>query len=88
MMIKTPLIPEKIHDVICNKCGKSCTYMKYIHNYASIQPNFGYGSSFDGLFVEEMHLCETCFDEFKSTCKIPPKIVDPYEDWVMQNEDL
>lgn len=57
-----------ITDIICDSCGKSCTYHiddnKYhsIHNYFELISRFGYGSKKDG---EEWtaQICEKCVDE-------------------------
>ena len=63
----------KREEVICNWCGKSCTKSNVLHNYVALKPHFGYGSSFEGLQIEESHLCEECYKKLEAQFKIQPK---------------
>lgn len=55
-------IPSVV-DVLCNKCGKSCSSAEeHYFSYASLTVHWGYGSTRDGQ-VHEAQLCENCWAE-------------------------
>ena len=55
---------DKITDVICDICGKSCKYSdsETSLEYASIEVNWGYYSHKD-LTTWTAQICEKCVDE-------------------------
>lgn len=61
-------------DILCNKCGESCK--KHVdvdkkfpfYNHVSINRENGYLSK----GVEDIHICNDCYEEFKQTFAINP----------------
>ena len=54
---------KKIADVICNRCGKSCISLGSVEAL-HCHEEWGYGSHRD-LSMWDLHLCESCSEEFK-----------------------
>lgn len=59
-------------EYICNRCGKKMNEYD-IQERLSVCQEMGYGSKFDGEYVE-FDLCCDCFDAIIEECKISPII--------------
>lgn len=58
--------------IVCNGCGKEIKIVNGIagQDYLSIKKEWGYFSGKDGK-LQELILCEACWDELLSRLKIP-----------------
>lgn len=56
--------------IYCNKCGKKMDVYDTQQN-CSIQGQLGYGSEYDGEFLD-LDLCCECMDKLINECKISP----------------
>lgn len=61
-----------VTDIVCNKCGESCTPESGWAEYSSGWASWGYGSSKDGT-NETWHMCEKCTDALVETFLIEPE---------------
>lgn len=61
----------ELQDVVCNKCGNSCTVNWTGDLGQHFDFTFGYNSSHDGENYE-FDLCEKCIFEMFKTFKIEP----------------
>jgi hypothetical protein len=72
------VIAQADKKVTCNKCGKVYIYTdNNVNNiinsnlFQNIKLNFGFGSMYDGSYVE-IDLCENCIIELINSCKHNP----------------
>lgn len=74
--ITRKILRQEVLHTFCNKCGEEikspCSEPESV--LAKIFATWGYGSPRDGE-DHLAHLCETCYDTFIETWKIPPTIV-------------
>lgn len=84
-MLKTRKVVRTVSElvveaVICNRCAKPCIpyevtgdYVPSIHDYSylAVRHTWGWPSARD-MTKWEFDICESCFDEFIATFKIPP----------------
>ena len=89
---------EETIDILCNKCGKTCSGFKRYHN--AKENHFGYSGlvetevhgGYDSQFVGDMtswkfSICEECLLEITKTFKIPHEIKGDYSpDYVTLKE--
>ncbi len=90
-MIKTikkqkQVIEETVIDVICNKCGKTCSNHKrknlkqWTNEYSGLietEVDGGYDSEIIGDMVSwKFSICEHCLSDIVENFKIPPMIKD------------
>lgn len=61
--------------VYCNRCGREFDVWDVQHDF-SIQRRIGFGSKYDGDFLN-LDLCCDCMDKLIDECEIPP--VEPIE---------
>ncbi|OGZ57864.1 MAG: hypothetical protein A3B96_03510 [Candidatus Spechtbacteria bacterium RIFCSPHIGHO2_02_FULL_43_15b] len=80
---------EVVDDIICNACGNSCKYASsddyggirlVALEFADLSVEWGYGSEKDGE-RHESALCESCYDKFVKSFKIPP-VVHRSSEWL------
>ena len=66
MEIKQKVEVEKVVDIQCDICGKSCTTVEVCGNieFATLSAKWGYDTRKD-LKEHECHMCEDCFDKIK-----------------------
>ncbi len=55
---------------LCSHCGKELDFFDQQQDF-SIHKHIGYGSIYDGDYVD-LHLCCECFDKAVAECKISP----------------
>lgn len=76
---------EETLDVLCNKCGKTCSGLKRYHNAKDTHMGFsglvetevhgGYDSQFVGDMISwKFSICEECLKDIVKTFKIPHEI--------------
>lgn len=64
---------EVVDDVVCNKCGCSCSARPpktWDDCWIEIKASWGYGSAKDGT-VQTAHICESCWDAFCASFIVP-----------------
>lgn len=88
--IKTTQIVEQTTDIICNKCGQTCSNLKRFHKASpqqmcgfsgltEIEVHGGYDSQFVGDMTSwQFSLCEKCLSDLVKTFKIPHTIKGDY----------
>lgn len=70
---KTKMVETKVVDaVFCNCCGNR---IDEYHCFVSIDKRWGYYSKKD-LTEQRADICESCWDKFCATFKIPPVQID------------
>lgn len=62
----------RVNKVICNKCGKEFDMWDMEENY-SIYTRCGYGTQYDGSFLE-LDMCCGCMAELIESCEVTPII--------------
>jgi len=69
-----------IHDILCNKCGKSCrTPIGNYEGLIEVKVQGGYDSPVVGdMTTWTFSLCQYCIAEFGKSFKIPIEINDTY----------
>lgn len=70
---KVQVIVE-VKDIVCNKCGESCTDKSGM-NYEGVIEHWwqsGYYSKFGDCQEHQFSLCETCLEELYKTFKHSP----------------
>lgn len=71
---KVEELVDKVVDVICDRCGKTCKdEINLNFEFAEVKAMWGYGSNKD-LERHKIHLCEPCYDETLKTMGIKPQI--------------
>lgn len=71
---KTSELVDKLVDVTCDRCGKSCKDKIDMNiEYAEMKAMWGYGSNKD-CERHKVQLCEPCYDETLKTMGIKPQI--------------
>lgn len=61
-------------NILCNCCGKKLDSLDAC-GAVSISRILGYGSKYDGAYVE-IDICPSCFDRFMDSMAIPPVLSD------------
>ena len=61
-------------NILCNCCGKKLDSLDAC-GVVSISRVLGYGSRYDGAYVE-IDICPSCFDRFMDSMAIPPVLSD------------
>ena len=77
---KVEIVEERVVDIICNVCGKSCRDkcdMNY--EYADLSANWGYGSNKD-MLQTHAHICSSCYDKIAETFVISAVINERNEE--------
>ncbi len=76
---------QEVSDVICNKCGESCTKVQVENgNFLSINFRAGYGADYQAKGLSDgddfaFDLCYPCIKEFMNTFKIHPIATNVFE---------
>jgi hypothetical protein len=71
---KSEELVEKLADVMCDRCGKSCWDKEHMNiEYAEMKAMWGYGSGHD-CERHKIQLCEKCYDEMVKVMEIKVQI--------------
>lgn len=98
IQVTKSVVENKTVDIICNKCGESCSSLKRNHNAKSAEYGFsgleeveihgGYDSEIIGdMSAWRFSICEQCLSELVKTFKIPHEIKGDWSsEFVTQDE--